>query len=164
MTVNDAAFMLALMNEPIYHQNIGDRGLRTVEDARKYIQEKIIAGAAKNGFGIGIVEILDLDNDDDEAPGEVVGICGLVKRDHLPAVDIAFAFAANHRGQGYATEAASAVLDYARLRLKLKTIAGVVNPTNKSSIKVLEKLGLKFKNKVTLPGEAAAIDYYERNL
>lgn len=164
MTLNDAPFMLKLLNDPIYHKFIGDRGVRTLEDCRKYLQEKVIDPAKRNGFGLCIVEVMDLDNDDDEAPGEVVGFCGLIKRDYLPEVDVGFAFASEHRGNGYATECASAVLDYARIKLKLKRIAGIVDPRNKASIAVLEKLGLKLKNKITIPGETTELSYYERDL
>lgn len=137
----DAAFMLALLNEPAFHEHIGDRGVRTPEQARDYLRDAPIASYARHGYGLYAVERQD---------GELIGICGLVKRDALPEPDIGFAFLAAHEGQGYAREAAQAVLDHARGVLGLANVLAIVTPANARSIRLLEKLGLQFQHNLRL--------------
>jgi RimJ/RimL family protein N-acetyltransferase len=137
VTTEDAGFILELLNEPAYHQNIGDRGVRTLEDSAKYISDKFIASYTKFGFGLFLVELKN-----NQVP---IGICGLIKRDSLPDVDIGFAILSKFQKQGYAFESASAVLGYAKNTIKLKRIVGLTLPHNTASIKLLEKIGLKFE-------------------
>ena len=139
----DDEFIFALMNDPAYIQYIGDRGIRTLENARTYILDKFAASYAKHGYGLYLVELK-------ERPVSV-GICGLVKRDSLEHPDIGFAFLREHWSRGFAFEAASAVLDYSFDALSLKTVLGVTLPDNQSSIRLLEKLGLKFQEMIRLP-------------
>ncbi|MGA2018933.1 MAG: GNAT family N-acetyltransferase [Opitutaceae bacterium] len=139
----DDEFIFALMNEPAYIQYIGDRGIRTLENARAYITDKFAASYAKFGFGLYLVELK-------ERPVSI-GICGLVKRDSLEHPDIGFALLREHCSRGFAFEAASAVLDYGFGALELKTVLGVTLADNKSSIRLLEKLGLKFQKMIRLP-------------
>ena len=139
----DDEFILALMNEPAYIQYIGDRGIRTVENARTYILDKLTASYAKFGYGLYLVELK-------ERPVSV-GICGFVKRDSLEHADIGFALLREYWARGFAFEAASAVLDFGLGALDLKTVLGVTLPDNQSSIRLLEKLGLKFQKMIRLP-------------
>ncbi|MEO7166756.1 MAG: GNAT family N-acetyltransferase [Spartobacteria bacterium] len=144
LTVDDADFMLELMNEPGFIEFVADRGLRTPADAAGYITEKILPSYARFGFGFYRVELKEA--------GTPIGICGLVKRETLPEVDVGFALLARFCGMGYAFEAATAVLQHARSVLGLTGIVGVTAPGNRESIKLLEKLGLKFQRKIHLPG------------
>ena len=140
----DAPFMLELMNEPDFHRFVGDRGLRTTNDAAAYLAEKILPSYERFGFGFYLVEL--------KSNGMPIGICGLVKRDTLEWVDVGFSFLESQRGKGYAFEAAKAVMDYGRKRLDLPRIIGVTAPDNRISIRLLEKLGLRFEKKIHLPG------------
>jgi len=140
----DAPFMLELMNEPDFHRFVGDRGLRTTNDAAAYLAEKILPSYERFGFGFYLVEL--------KSNGMPIGICGLVKRETLEWVDVGFSFLENQRGKGYAFEAAKAVMDYGRTRLDLPRIIGVTAPDNRISIRLLEKLGLRFEKKIHLPG------------
>lgn len=140
----DAPFMLELMNEPDFHRFVGDRGLRTTNDAAAYLAEKILPSYERFGFGFYLVEL--------KSNGMPIGICGLVKRDTLEWVDVGFSFLESQRGKGYAFEAAKAVMDYGRTRLDLPRIIGVTAPDNRISIRLLEKLGLRFEKKIHLPG------------
>jgi RimJ/RimL family protein N-acetyltransferase len=140
---DDAAFMLALLNEPSFWQNIGDRGVRTLEQARQYIVDGPVASYAKHGFGLYLVEL--------KADGTPIGICGLVKRDHLDAPDIGFAFRPQYWSFGYACESAAAVLDYARRDLGVGRIVAITAPDNTGSIKVLTKIGLVFGGLIEPP-------------
>lgn len=136
--------MLELMNEPDFHRFVGDRGLRTTEDAATYLADKILPSYDRFGFGFYRVEL--------KINGTAIGICGLVKRDTLEWVDVGFSFLETHRGKGYAFEAAKAVLDYGRTNLGLPQIVGVTAPDNQISIRLLEKLGLRFEKLIHLPG------------
>jgi RimJ/RimL family protein N-acetyltransferase len=145
LTLDDAAFILDLLNQPSFIQFIGDRGVRTLDDARDYILERVIFSYQRFGFGLYLTLLKEI-----EVP---IGICGLVKRDALKDADVGFAFLPQYWLKGYAFESASAVLDYARNTLGLKRILGITTPDNKGSIHVLEKIGLKFEQMVKLPGD-----------
>ncbi|HET9212113.1 MAG TPA: GNAT family N-acetyltransferase [Thermoanaerobaculia bacterium] len=136
MSAEDAEFILGLLNEPSWLRYIGDRGVRTLEDARAYILKGPVDMYNRLGFGLYLTELKE---------GHVpIGICGLVKRDFLEDVDIGFALLPAFWGQGYAHEAASAVMEYAKGALGLKRLVAITNPDNQSSIRLLEKLGFRF--------------------
>jgi RimJ/RimL family protein N-acetyltransferase len=142
-SLDDAAFILELLNDPSFLQFIGDRGVRTLEDARGYLLNGPMDSYARNGFGLYLTKLKD---------GDIpIGICGLVKRDGLEDVDIGYAFLPQFWSKGYATESASAVMDYGRNVLGLSRIVAITSPDNEGSIRVLEKLGLRFEKMVALP-------------
>jgi ribosomal-protein-alanine N-acetyltransferase len=143
---DDAPFILALLNEPSFIRNIGDRGVRTIDEARGYIALGPVASYERFGFGLYLVEL--------KAPRTPIGICGILKRDHLPEPDIGFAFLPAYWSQGYAWEAASAVTAYARDTLALPQLLAIVSPSNDSSIRLLEKLGFSFTSLMKLTPEA----------
>lgn len=143
LTTKDTAFILELLNEPSFIQNIGDRNVRTEEDATKYILNGPIESYDRHGFGLFVVELKNT-----FVP---IGMCGLIKRDNLPDVDVGFAFLPKYWMKGYAFESASAVLKYAKETIGLTRILGIVNPDNTGSIRVLEKLGLRFERMVKMP-------------
>jgi len=154
MTVDDAAFMLRLLNEPSWLRFIGDRGVKTLADAQSYILNGPVEMVSRLGFGFYIVELKDQAGP--LSPVAPVGICGLAQRPYLEDVDIGFAFLPEFWGQGYAFEAAAAVLDLARMRLGLRRVLATVRPGNQSSIKLLEKLGLRYEKTMPHPlGDSA---------
>ncbi|HEV7906231.1 MAG TPA: GNAT family N-acetyltransferase [Pyrinomonadaceae bacterium] len=142
LDAGDAAFILELLNDPSFLRYIGDRSVRTHEDAARYILEGPVESYARHGFGLWLVELKD-----SQTPA---GICGLVKRDALPDADIGYAFLPHFRSRGYAYEAAAAVMSYASGALGLRRVLAITNPENAGSIKVLEKIGLKFDRLVRL--------------
>lgn len=142
---DDAELILELLNEPSFLQNIGDRGVRTMEDARRYILNGPVASYERFGFGLYRVGL--------KAEDVPIGMCGLVKRDGLQDVDIGFAFLPAFWGKGYAFESASAVMAYGREVLGIERIVAVVAPHNEASINVLRKLGLQFEGMIRLPGQ-----------
>lgn len=139
----DAAFILELLNDPSFLRNIGDRKVRTKEDAVRYILQGPVDSYARHGFGIWLVELKNVE-------ATPVGICGLVKRETLPEPDIGYAFLPRFRGQGYAYESAAAVMRHARAVLGLGRVLAITNPDNAGSIKVLEKIGFAFERRVRL--------------
>jgi len=129
---SDAAMILELLNDPEWLRFIGDRNVRSLEDARGYLR-KLHDAYERYGFGLYLVE-----RRDDREP---LGMCGLVKRDTLPDPDLGFAFLARHRGAGYAEEAARATLAHAKGDLRLERLAAVATPGNERSARLLERLG-----------------------
>lgn len=152
ITTNDAEFLLGLLNEPSFIENIGDRNVRTVEDARQYALNGPISSYKQHGFGLYLVELKDT-----RTP---IGICGLVKREALPDADIGYAFLPAFWRKGYAWEATSATLKYGFDELNQKRILAIVNPENASSIRVLEKIGLRHSQMVRISPDAAEICLY----
>lgn len=140
----DAPLMLAVLNDPDFLRNVGDRGVRTIDDASRYITDGPVAMYRQYDFGMYKVELKD---------GTAIGLCGLVKRDGLEDVDIGFAFLPDYRGQGYALEAAQAVLQYGHEVIGLQRIVAIALPDNTPSVRLLEKIGLHFEKTLTLPGE-----------
>lgn len=150
LLADDATFILELLNDPSFIRNIGDRGVRTIEDAVRYISDKAGASYREHGFGPWLVEL----KDDSRTP---TGMCGLTKKDALPAPDIGYALLPRFRSKGYAHEAAAAVMRHATSVLGLKRLVGVVNPDNAGSIKLLEKLGLRYERMVRLSADEPEI-------
>ncbi|MEO7723428.1 MAG: GNAT family N-acetyltransferase [Chthoniobacterales bacterium] len=146
MVEEDAAFLLEVLNEPAFIRNVGDRGVRTVEDAAHYLRERITAQYERFDFGMWLVEL--------SKTGEPVGICGLIKRDNLEEVDLGFSFLERFWSRGYALEAAAAALRAAWEVAKLSRLVAIVAPHNIASVRLLEKLGFLLENKIRLAPEA----------
>jgi RimJ/RimL family protein N-acetyltransferase len=141
LTLGDDVFILKLLNEEGFLRYIGDKGVRTLADAREYLSKGPIDSYRRNGFGLYRVNLRN---------GEPIGMCGLVKRDSLPDVDVGFAFLSAHWSRGYAVESAAAVLAYGKEHLGLKRIVAITAPGNTGSIAVLTKIGLRFERMIRL--------------
>ena len=133
-TAADAPFIVRLLNDPDWIRFIGDRNVRSEDDARAYLERGPLAMYARNGFGLWRVTRRE--------DGEPIGTCGLIKRDTLPDVDVGFAFLPQHRGRGYAEEAARATMTLASERYGLARVVAIVSPDNDDSRRLLEKLGM----------------------
>jgi ribosomal-protein-alanine N-acetyltransferase len=142
---DDAGFIFELLNEPSWIQNIGDRHIRTLDDARAYIVNGPVASYEKNGFGLYRVALKDTN--------ESIGMCGLIRREGLEDVDIGYALLPRFWSKGYAVEAARAVKEYAKDVVGLKRMVAIVDPANEASIRVLEKLGLQYEKMVRLSAD-----------
>lgn len=135
-TLSDTAFIIELLNTEDWIKYIGDRNIKTEEQAKQYLTNGPIKSYAANGFGLCLVALKD---------GTPTGLCGLIKRDHLPHPDIGYAFLPQYTGSGYAFEIANAVLQHAFSELKKEKIIAITLPENKNSVKLLEKLGMKYE-------------------
>jgi RimJ/RimL family protein N-acetyltransferase len=153
---DDAPFLVTLLNQPSFLVNIGDRGVRNVEDAHRYLREGPMAMYEKFGFGLWHVA--------QRSDGASIGMCGLLRRDILPDVDIGYAYLPEYWGQGYALEAANATLRHAAAKFGLARVIGVVSEGNTSSIRVLEKLGMSFERMVSMRPDEPDVRLYGRNL
>ena len=142
LTPGDAPFIFELVNEPSFIENIGDRNVRSEEDAVRYIQDGPMASYERYGYGLYKVEL--------RQTSTPIGICGPLKRETLEYPDIGFAFLPPFWGQGYALESSAAVMNYSREVLGLNDIAAITTPTNEPSIKLLGKLGFTFQSMKSL--------------
>ncbi|OAK33516.1 GNAT family N-acetyltransferase [Bacillus wiedmannii] len=143
--IKDAPFILELVNDPAWIQFIGDKRIKNLDDAKKYILNGPVDMYNKMGFGLYLVE-----RKEDFTP---LGMCGLIKRDSLEDVDIGFAFLEKFRSKGYGFESASAVIDYGVRNLGMKRIVAITTIDNINSGKLLEKVGLQFEKIISDSGE-----------
>ena len=150
---SDAEFIYALQNSPKWLKYIGDRNINSVDVARNYIQEKMEAHYKEHGYGNYAVF--------EKQSKKPVGTCGLFNRPGLEVVDIGFALLPEFEGNGYGSEAAFALLDHAKNELRLQKVSAIVLPDNKTSVNLIQRLGLSFIKKVQLPNDKAWLDYYE---
>ena len=141
-TISDAPFMLELLNTPNWLRFIGDRNVHTVEEAEQYLLKGYLKSYETHGFGFYVVMLKETQ--------ELIGMCGLIKRETLEDVDIGFAFLPQFMGKGYGFEAAYATLNYAQNELKLEKIIAIVNPENVVSIALIKKIGLHFEKMIQL--------------
>ena len=143
VSTDDAAFILALLNDPGWLRFIGDKGVRNLDDARAYIKNGPQAMYESVGHGLWLTEL--------KGQGTPIGLCGLIKRDGLDEVDIGFAFLPEFRAHGYALEAATAVLRHGHRVLGLRRIVAITDLDNQRSAHLLEQLGMRMEGTVTLP-------------
>lgn len=145
---DDADFYLALVNDPGFLEHIGDRGIRTYEDAVQALLDGPIAMQEMRGHSLYVVEL--------KGSGTPVGMCGLIKRETLDGVDIGYAYLAPYCGRGYAYEAGMAVLSHAGV-LGLRRVLAITSPNNLASNRLLRKMGMRFERFVHLvPGDAGS--------
>jgi ribosomal-protein-alanine N-acetyltransferase len=149
----DAPFIIALLNEPAFIEYIGDKNVRTLDDAISYIDSGPRASLRKHGFGMLRVSLRD-----DDTP---IGICGLIRRDTLPDVDLGFAYLSAHHRRGYAVEAARAILEQARNQLGIGRVLAITLPTNAGSIGVLQRIGFHAAGTVRLGENPEALRLFE---
>lgn len=155
-TLSDAEFIIELVNEPSFIENIGDRRVRTLPDAEKYLENGAISSYARNGFGLLAVTL--------NGTGQPIGMCGLIKRDELEDVDIGYAFLPKFWSKGYALESAQAVMNHAKEVVGLKRVVAIVDPANASSIRLLEKIGMTFEKMVKLSEDDIDLKLFSINL
>lgn len=152
LSLEDAGFILELLNDPSFLRFIGDKNVRSLEDARQYILKGPLESYERLGFGLYLVAL--------KTAAVPLGICGLVKRDTLEDVDIGFAFLPEFRAKGYAFESAAAVKDYGLNVMGLRRLLAITNPDNIGSIRVLEKIGLRFERLIRLAPDSPEIRLY----
>jgi [ribosomal protein S5]-alanine N-acetyltransferase len=148
----DAPFIITLLNQPSFLRFIGDKKVRTADDARNYITTGPVDSYKRNGFGLYLVQL--------KSTSKAIGMCGLLKRDTLDAVDLGFAFLPEYWGKGYAFEAASAVLKEARDTFKLTRLLAITSLDNDASIKLLARLGFQFERVMKLASDSDEVKLF----
>ena len=151
-TLKDTHFIIELLNSPGWLQFIGDKGIKTEEQAKAYLENGPLRSYRQNGFGLSLVETKE--------DSRAIGMCGIIRRDTLVNPDIGFAFLPEYSGKGYAYEIASATLAFANKQLALHKISAITLPNNSRSIQLLEKLGLTYAETILLPGSQEELLLY----
>jgi len=144
-TIDDSKFIIELLNTPGWIEFIGDRNIKTEEQAKQYLQNGPLRSYEVNGFGLSLVEL--------KSDRKSIGMCGILKRENLESPDIGFAFLPEFTGKGFAFEIANATMTFAKDILKLATIFAITVPNNKTSIRLLGKIGLKFDKAFRFPND-----------
>ena len=153
---DDAPFLVGLLNQPSFIANIGDRGVRNVEDAHRYLREGPMSMYQRHGFGLWHVA--------QRSDGASIGMCGLLRRDTLPDVDVGYALLPEYWGRGFAFEAVEATLRHGARKFGLERVIGVVSEGNTASIRVLEKVGMRFEGMVSMHAGEPPVRLYGRSL
>jgi RimJ/RimL family protein N-acetyltransferase len=152
----DAGFILRLLNSPTWLQYLGDRHIRSLEDAGRYLENVYRRGYAENGFGAWLVTLKD--------SGEPIGLCGLFKRPYLDWPDLGYSLLPEFEGKGYAYEAAFAALSYVQRAMGKTELLAIVSEANTRSRRLLEKLGFVFRERILPPNENKTLLLYARQL
>lgn len=156
LSVYNASFIIELLNSEGWLRYIGDRGVRTVDDAVGYLLNGPMKSYEEWGFGLWLVKMKETNAS--------IGMCGLLQRDYLPHLDIGFALLPEYEGKGYAYEAARAVLQYAADTLKASTVAAIVTPGNEASLRLLQRLGFEDMGMIRVPGDGEELVLLERRI
>jgi [ribosomal protein S5]-alanine N-acetyltransferase len=151
-TLNDTDFIIELLNTEGWLKNIGDRHVKTPEQAKTYLENGALQSYATHGFGLSLVAMKE-----NNTP---IGMCGIIRRDNMPTPDIGFALLPAYIGKGFGYEIASATLKHAKYKLNLPTICGITLPENTASIRVLEKIGLRFVQPIQSPNSEEVLSLY----
>ena len=156
MTEADAGLMLAVWNDPDFIRHVTDRGVRTEAEARQAMRDSLLKLYDDCGYGPYLIEPLE--------GGSPMGICGFFQRENFEYPDIGYAQLPAYRGQGYAFEAAEAVVAHARDHMALPKLVAIVSPANKRSTRLLEKLGMSFERSLRMPGDEQDVSLYGMSL
>ncbi|WP_373496870.1 GNAT family N-acetyltransferase [Aquiflexum sp.] len=156
LNLEDCTFIVKLLNSPGWLRYIGDREVKTKTDAIIYLQNGPLLSYEKYGYGLYLVGLIET--------GNPIGMCGILKRDSLEHPDLGFAFLPEFIGKGFAYEAAKGVVQFAREQLKIKNLLAITLPENSSSIKLLEKLGMKYEGVVKSPDGKENLNLYKLEL
>lgn len=177
MVESDDKFTLDLLNQPSFIKYIGDRNVRTLEEARTFIKTRYRESYRVNGYGLYLVELkskfdniadaqvfpFEIQNPKPKIQNRAIGICGFVKRDTLPDADIGFAFLPQFEKCGYAFESANALMIYGREVLGLKRVLAITSQDNESSGRLLEKIGFTFDKLVKMPHDEEELKLFVSN-
>lgn len=154
-SVEDASFILELLNTPKWIKYIGDRNVRTIEEAQKYIEIKMLPQLARLGYTNNTVILKETN--------QKIGVCGLFKREGLENLDIGFAFLPEFETKGYGFESSGKILEFAFFTLNAKAVSGITSKNNFASQKLLLKLGFTYQNNIILPNETEDVMVFIKN-
>ncbi|NVJ49107.1 MAG: GNAT family N-acetyltransferase [Gammaproteobacteria bacterium] len=149
----DADFILELVNQPDWLQYIGDKGVKDYQAAQRYLNEGPLRSYREHGFGLYRLALHD------DTP---IGLCGLLKRETLDCPDLGYALLPQYYGQGYVTEAATALLQYEAMHHRLTKVAALTLPNYQKSQNVLLRLDFQYIDTRSIAGVES--DYFELSI
>lgn len=153
LALSDAPFIVELVNSPGWLKYIGDRNIKTIDQAKTYLENGPIKSYYDNGFGLWLAETKDTNTP--------IGMCGILKRETLDHPDLGFAFLPEFIGKGYGFEAATATVVFAKNTLNLQVLSAITAPYNQKSIRLLEKVGMKFSKRICFPNNLDELLLYQ---
>ncbi len=153
--LGDAQFVIDLLNSRGWLDNIGDRNVKTIADAERYMRKKMIPDYEKSGFGMYGVE--------SKSEEKLIGFSGLVDRPGLEGIDLGFAFLEEYQGMGFAFEANKAIVAHAK-DLGVKLLKAITLPSNISSRNLLEKLGFQLIKEFYMEKDPELLCLYQYSL
>ncbi|MCB1600973.1 MAG: GNAT family N-acetyltransferase [Lysobacterales bacterium] len=145
LELGDAEFIFQLVNDPTWLAGIGDRGVRTLTDAQEYLRKGPLEMYERYGFGLYAIER--------KVDHQLIGICGLLKRETLPEPDLGYALLPQYAGVGYALEAARACVALAREQFRMPRLLAITTPENIRSRHLLEQLGMQLEQRYRVKPE-----------
>ena len=145
MQVSDFAVMNAILNSEGFLKYIGDRNIRSDDDAKAYISKTL----ENDNIHYWIVRLKD-----NNVP---IGMVSFVQRDYLPCRDIGYSFLPNFTGKGYAFEAVKALLEKIPACYNVETVLAALNKDNASSVRLVEKLGFKHQKEIEINGNCSQL-------
>ena len=151
LKTEDAAFILKLYNDRDFISYIGDKGIRSIKDAEKFIENGPKQSYREHRHGLYLVQLKDFTS---------IGICGLLKRANLDLPDIGFAILPDYRRVGFIYEASKAVIQDAKKRLLYDKIVAITSPNNNASINLLIKLGFRYKELIKIESDNKPTQLY----
>lgn len=152
---DDASFIQTLYNTPDFLRYIGDKQIRSLQDARRYIADKILAMREEYGVCLLVVE--------DRQSNAPLGVCGLIKRPDLPAYDIGYGYLPSTYRQGIGYEAGQAVMEYARRRADIEQVVAITSSDNLASQALLVKLGFSYRKIQSQLSESVDLLLYQQD-
>lgn len=153
MKIDDADLILELYNSPNFIKFIGDRNIKSIQDAEHYIANKFLPQLERLGYGNFLIKL--------KSNGKKIGGVGIFEREGLEIHDIGFSFLPEFEGKGYGFEAASELLKMAFTEFGLNKISAITSKENSASQKLIGKLGLQYQSIVRLPDDDEDLLYYE---
>ena len=156
LEASDAQFILELLNDPTWLEYLPDKGVRSLHDARQYIEHEPRAMYAACGHGLNLVQL--------KQTGEALGICGLLKRDTLEDVDLGFAFLGRHQRRGYGLESSQGVLAHGLREFGYRRVVAITSEANRGSGALLERLGFAVDGAAQLDGFGEGLVLYVTEL
>jgi RimJ/RimL family protein N-acetyltransferase len=156
LSLDDADFIVALLNDPDFRRHIGDRGVRHRGDVEGYLRAGPLKSYVEHGFGL--LKLVE------KATGSPVGVAGLLQRAGLADVDVGYALLPGFRRRGFATEACEALIRLGAEQFALTRLVAIVSPDNARSIAILVRAGFSFEGDVRLPTDSADVHLYARVL
>ena len=141
--IDDVHDLFRMTSDPDVTRYTGD-DCKTLEDARKGLEERLFRDYEKHGYGRWAAVYKRI--------GRVIGFAGLKYLDDVGEVDLGYRLFKEHWGRGLATEAGRAVLAYGVETLQLQRVIGIADIENKASTRVLEKVGFTFEEFTTYRG------------
>ncbi|MCT3649472.1 GNAT family N-acetyltransferase [Elizabethkingia anophelis] len=144
---DDAGDFFNLNENPNVIKYTGDKAFQNIDEAREFLEN--YQDYRLNGYGRWAV--MSKENN------EFVGWCGLKYNSSTDETDVGFRFFEHYWNKGFATESAGACIDYGFKNLNLNTVVGRAMQDNAASVKILEKLGMKYVRDFEFDGHKGVI-------